>query len=82
MVKDFTVIKQKELEMPPDIDVAKNSAVRGAWEDKEIEQEISQKYKVSKETKKMGIIKEKVREFAKENIEGTASLIKNYMVEE
>ncbi len=81
VIKVLSSPKSEELEMP-DIDVEKNSALRSAREDKEIEQEINEKYKVSKETKKMDIVKDKVREFANENIEGTASLIKNFMMEE
>ncbi len=81
VIKVLSSPKSEELEMP-DIDVEKNSALRTAREDKEIEQEISDKYKVSKETKKMDIVKEKVREFANENVEGTASLIKNFIMDE
>ncbi len=81
VIKVLSTSKGPELEMP-DVDVEKNSAIRSAREDMEIEQEISEKYKVSKETKKMDIVKEKVREFASENVEGTASLIKSFMMEE
>jgi len=81
VIKVLSSPKTEELEMP-DIDVEKNSALRSAREDKEIEQEISEKYKVSKETKKMDIVKEKAREFANENVEGTASLIKNFLMDE
>jgi len=81
VIKVLSTPKADALEMP-DIDVEKNTALREAREEKEIEQEISEKFKVSKETKKMEIVREKVREFAQENIEGTASLIKNFMMEE
>ncbi len=81
VIKVIVSPKADELQMP-NIDLEKNSALKAAREEKEIEQEINEKYKVSKETKKMDIVKEKVREFAQGNIEGTASLIKNFIIEE
>lgn len=64
------------------IENAQQAALEDARDEEEIERELRSKYKLSKEDKKMEIIKDKIREFAEENPDGTASLIRTYLVEE
>ncbi len=66
----------------PRIDVEKLSELKKAQEDNEIERELLEKYRVPKEAKKISILKERVREFARENPDNTASLIKSYLAED
>lgn len=66
----------------PRIDVEKLSELKKAQEDNEIEKELLEKYRVPKEAKKISILKERVREFARDNPDNTASLIKSYLAED
>jgi flagellar M-ring protein FliF len=66
----------------PHIDGEKLDALQSAKDEFEIEQELRERYKVPKNTKKMGILKDKVKEFANEHIDETASLIKTYLMED
>ncbi len=66
----------------PQVDSEKLDAIQSAKDEIEIEQELRERYKVPKSTKKMVILKDRVKEFANNNIEETASLIKTYLMEE
>jgi flagellar M-ring protein FliF len=73
--------KHEEIEIPR-IDSEKMAALQDARDDAEIEKELMETYKVPKASKKMGIIRQKVLEFAEENLEETASLVKSFLMEE
>lgn len=66
----------------PQVDSEKLDAIQSAKDEIEIEQEIRERYKIPKTTKKMVILKDKVKEFANGNLDETASLIKTYLMEE
>jgi flagellar M-ring protein FliF len=73
--------KHEEIEIPR-IDSEKMAALQDARDDVEIERELMETYKVPKASKKMGIIRQKVVEFAEENLEETASLVKSFLMED
>ncbi len=73
--------KVEEIEIPR-IDGEKMAALQDARDDVEIEKELMEQYKIPKASKKMGIIRQKVVEFAEENVDETASLIKSFLMEE
>jgi len=66
----------------PQVDSEKLDAIQSARDEIEIEQELRDRYKVPKNTKKMVILKERVKEFANNNIDETTSLIKTYLMED
>jgi flagellar M-ring protein FliF len=73
--------KAAEIEIPR-IDSEKMAALQDARDDVEIETELMEQYKIPKASKKMSIIRQKVVEFAEENIDETASLVRSFLVEE
>jgi len=73
--------KAEEIEIPR-VDSEKLVALQEAKDEAEIERELMEKYKVPKSSKKMGIIREKVKQFAQENIDGTASLVRSFLIED
>ncbi|MCP5106253.1 MAG: flagellar M-ring protein FliF [bacterium] len=73
--------KVEEIEIPR-IDGDKMAALQGARDDAEIERELLEQYKIPKASKKSSIIRQKVSEFAEENLEETASLIKSFLMED
>lgn len=73
--------KVEEIEIPR-IDGEKMAALQDARDDVEIEKELMEQYKIPKASKKMGIIRQKVVEFAEENVDETASLIKSFIMED
>jgi flagellar M-ring protein FliF len=81
IIREAKMPRAEEIEIPR-VDSDKLSALHEAREEAEIEQELMQKYKVPKSTKKMGFIRQKVKEFAEENIDGTATLVKSFLVED
>lgn len=81
IIKEAKMPKAEEIEIPR-VDSDKLSALHEAKEEAEIERELMEKYKVPKSTKKMGYIREKVKQFAEENIDSTASLVKSFLIEE
>lgn len=81
IIKDARMPKAQEIEIPR-VDSEKMAALQDAKDEAEIEQELMEKYKVPKSTKKMGYIRQKVKEFAEENIDGTATLVKSFLMEE
>lgn len=64
------------------VDKEKLSALQEAKDEAEIERELQEKYKVPRSTKKMSIIREKVKRFASENKDETASLVKSFLIED
>lgn len=81
IIKEAKMPKAEEIEIPR-VDSDKLSALHEAREEAEIERELMEKYKVPKSTKKMGYIREKVKQFAEENIDSTASLVKSFLIED
>lgn len=81
IIKESKLPKAEEIEIPR-VDGEKLSALYEAREEAEIEQELLDKYKVPKSTKKMGYIRQKVKQFAEENIDGAASLVKSFLIED
>ncbi len=81
IIKESKLPKAEEIEIPR-VDGEKLSALYEAREEAEIEQELLEKYKVPKSTKKMGYIRQKVKQFAEENIDGAASLVKSFLIED
>lgn len=79
--KNIGKTKQEEIEIPR-IDSEKVAALQDARDDLEIEKELMEQYKVPKASKKMDIIRQKVVEFAEENIDETASLVKSFLIED
>lgn len=65
----------------PKIESEKLAQLQNMKDDAEIEKELLEQYKVPKEAKKMTIIKERVKEFAQNNPDGTASLVRSYLME-
>ena len=70
-----------EVEIPR-VDSDKLSALREAKDEAEIERELLETYKVPRTTKKMSIIKDKVKRFASANKDETASLVKSFLIED
>jgi flagellar M-ring protein FliF len=66
----------------PRVDSDKLAALQEAKDEAEIAQELLEKYKIPKSARKMAIIREKVKRFASENIDETASLVKSFLIEE
>ena len=64
------------------LDSEKMAALQDARDDIEIEKELMEQYRVPKASKKMGIIRQKVTDFAKTNVDETASLIKSFLMED
>jgi alcohol dehydrogenase class IV len=62
------------------VDSEKLSALQEAKDEIEIERELMEKYKIPKSTRKMGIIREKVKRFASENTDDAASLVKSFLI--
>jgi len=81
IVKQAKLPKPEEIEIPR-VDSEKIAALQEAKDEAEIEQELMEKYKVPKSTRKMGFIRQKVKKFAEENLDETASLVKSFLVEE
>ncbi|MCP4152204.1 MAG: flagellar M-ring protein FliF [bacterium] len=81
IMKNLGTAKQEEIEIPR-VDSDRMAALQSAKDDAEIEKELMEQYKIPKSSKKMGIIKSKVIEFAEENVDGTASLVKSFLMEE
>ncbi|MCP5051409.1 MAG: flagellar M-ring protein FliF [bacterium] len=81
IVKESRLPKATEIEIPR-VDSEKMVALQDAREEAEIENELMEKYKVPKSTKKMGYIRQKVKDFAEENIDGTATLVKSFLIED
>jgi flagellar M-ring protein FliF len=81
IVREARLPKAEEVEIPR-VDSEKLSALQEAKDEAEIEQELMEKYKIPKSTKKMGIIREKVRKFASENSDEAASLVKSFLIED
>ncbi|MCP4214154.1 MAG: flagellar M-ring protein FliF [bacterium] len=81
IMKNLGKPKIEEIEIPR-VDSDKMAALQSAKDEAEIEKELLEQYKVPKSSKKMGIIKQKVMEFAEDNIDGTTSLVKSFLMEE
>ncbi|MGE5343620.1 MAG: flagellar basal-body MS-ring/collar protein FliF [Candidatus Omnitrophota bacterium] len=81
ILKQARAPKTEEIEIPR-VDSEKLAALQEAKDEAEIEKELMEKYKVPKSTRKMGFIREKVKKFAQENLDETASLVKSFLVEE
>ena len=73
--------RYEEVEIPR-VDGDRLSALREAEDEAEIERELIEKYRVPKTTRKMGIIRAKIKKFADENIEEAASLVKSFLIED
>lgn len=73
--------KVEEIEIPR-IDSEKMAALQDARDDIEIERELVEQYKIPKASKKSSIIRQKVVEFAEENVDETASLVKSFLMED
>ncbi len=81
------IFKETRLPKPGDVEISrvdseKLSALREAKDEAEIERELMEKYKVPRSTKKMGVIRDKVKRFASENKDETASLVKSFLIED
>ncbi len=63
-------------------DKEKLSALQEAKDEAEIERELQEIYKVPRSTKKMSIIRDKVKQFASENRDETANLVKSFLIED
>jgi flagellar M-ring protein FliF len=81
IMKHAKLPKAEEIEIPR-VDSEKLVALQEAKDEAEIEQELMEKYKVPKSTRKMGFIRQKVKKFAEENLDETASLVKSFLVED
>jgi len=81
IVKQAKMPKATEIEIPR-VDSEKLTALQEAKDEAEIERELMDKYKVPKSTRKMGFIRQKVKKFAEENLDETASLVKSFLMEE
>ncbi len=73
--------KPGEIEIPR-VDTERLSALQEAKDEAEIERELLERYKVPRSTKKMTIIRDKVKRFAAENKDETASLVKSFLLED
>jgi len=81
IIREIRLPKPGEVE-PPRLDDEKLFAVREAKDEAEIERELREKYKVTRSTKKMAIIRDKVKRFASENKDETANLVKSFLYED
>jgi flagellar M-ring protein FliF len=81
-----TILKQARLPKAEEVEITgvdsqKLAALQEAKDEADIERELMEKYKIPKSTRKMGLIREKVKKFASENIEEAASLVKSFLIE-
>jgi flagellar M-ring protein FliF len=81
ILREARLPRPGEVEIPR-VDSEKLSALREAKDEAEIERELMEKYKVPRSTKKMSIIRDKVKRFASENKDETASLVKSFLIED
>jgi flagellar M-ring protein FliF len=81
IVKQGKVPKAAEIEIPR-LDSEKMAALEEARDKAEIEKELLEKYKVPRSTRKMSVIREKVKRFAEENVDETAALVKSFLIED
>lgn len=66
----------------PRIDTEKLAELQRAKDEAELEKELQERYRVPMEVKKMNILRERVQEFAKENPDNVASLIRSFLMEQ
>jgi flagellar M-ring protein FliF len=81
VMKQARVPKAAEIEIPR-LDSERMAALEEARDKEEIERELLEKYKVPRSTRKMNVIREKVKRFAEENMDETAALIKSFLIED
>ncbi|UCH95544.1 MAG: flagellar M-ring protein FliF [Candidatus Aminicenantes bacterium] len=81
IVKDALSPKPAEVEIPR-LESEKLLALQEAKDEAEIEQELLEKYKIPKTAKKMGIIRDRVKKFAAENVDEAAALVKSFLIED
>jgi flagellar M-ring protein FliF len=81
LIREARLPKPREVEIPQ-VDGEKLLAIREAKDEADIERELREKYKVSRSAKKMTIIRDKVKRFASENKDETATLVKSFLYED
>jgi flagellar M-ring protein FliF len=81
ILKQARAPKAAEIEIPR-LDSEKMAALEEARDKAEIERELLEKYKVPRSTRKMSVIREKVKRFAEENPDETAALVKSFLIED
>jgi flagellar M-ring protein FliF len=81
LIRETRLPKAREVE-PPRVDGEKLLAIREAKDEADIERELREKYKITRSAKKMTIIRDKVKRFASENKDETASLVKSFLYED
>lgn len=79
--REVRLPKPEEIKIPR-VDTERLSALQEAKDEAEIERELLERYKVPRSTKKMTIIRDKVKRFASENKDETASLVKSFLIED
>jgi flagellar M-ring protein FliF len=81
IIRETRPPKAREVEISQ-VDDEKLLAIREAKDEADIERELREKYKVTRSAKKMTIIRDKVKRFASENKDETASLVKSFLYED
>jgi flagellar M-ring protein FliF len=81
LIREIRLPKPREVEIPQ-VDGEKLLAIREAKDEADIERELREKYKVTRSAKKMTIIRDKVKRFASENKDETATLVKSFLYED
>jgi len=66
----------------PRVNGENTAALEEAGDKAEIERELLEKYKVPRSTRRMSVIREKVKRFAEENVDETAVLVKSFLIED
>ncbi|NIM17716.1 MAG: flagellar M-ring protein FliF [Candidatus Aminicenantes bacterium] len=81
IMKQTRMPKAAEIEIPQ-VDSEKMAALQEARDKAEIERELLEKYKIPRSTRKMSVIREKVKRFAEKNVDETAALVKSFLIED
>lgn len=79
IIRESRFPRGEEVETPK-LDREKLSALLEARDKSDIEQELLEKYRIPKSTRKKSIIRDRVKKFASENTDETASLIKSFLI--
>jgi flagellar M-ring protein FliF len=81
IIRETRPPKAREVEISQ-VDDERLLAAREAKDEADIERELREKYKITRSAKKMTIIRDKVKRFASENKDETASLVKSFLYED
>jgi len=74
--------ESESIELPKEEEKIKSAALQSAEEEAEIEKELNAQFKRTKETKKNEIVREKIIDFTRENLDSAATIVRTFLMEE